>query len=375
MSGLRIYSLAELVHGRANNFTLMRLVAASLVLYAHCYPLGLGKGPSHHDPLSLWLIPRVGTGIAGLAVDAFFVISGFLIVSSYANRAHLISFIEARVLRIYPALWVAVLFTAVVVAGSATTLPAGEYFSHRQFWDYLLGTGSLLNLQYFLPGVFADLPWPKGVNGSLWTLPVELMMYGWVGLVGWLGLLHHRAAGNLLLLVGVLLYLKAPGLTDTAHEAKVADLMLFFGLGGFLFINREQIPIGFTPLVTLLALAWVLRTTPYGRLAGFIVFAYGLLFFAYHPALRLPSPDRWGDFSYGIYIYAFPVQQGLIWLHGGQVTPLGLFAQAFPVVLLMAVASWHLVERPALRLKGRFPWGRWFEWQRKGEPPVGGGGS
>jgi peptidoglycan/LPS O-acetylase OafA/YrhL len=163
MSGLRIYSLAELVHGRANNFTLMRLVAAILVLYAHCYPLGLGRGQSNHDPISLWLIPRVGTGLAGLAVDVFFVISGFLIVSSYANRAHLASFIEARVLRIYPALGVAVLFTAVVVGGSATSLPAAEYLQASAILGlYLLGTGSLLNLQFTCPGSSPSCPGPTG---------------------------------------------------------------------------------------------------------------------------------------------------------------------------------------------------------------------
>jgi peptidoglycan/LPS O-acetylase OafA/YrhL len=369
MTGLRIYSLAELVHGRANNFTLLRFVAASLVLYAHCYPLALGKGAGHHDPLSLWLIPRLGTGLAGLAVDAFFVASGFLITASYANRAHLASFIEARVLRIYPALWVALFFTAVVVAGSATTLPAGEYFSHPKFWGYVVGTGTLLNLQFHLPGVFADLPWPQGVNGSLWTLPIELTLYALVGAAGWLGLLHQRAAANLLFVIGLLLYLRAPQLTETAQQLKVADLMLCFGLGGFLFVNREQIPMGFVPMSALLALAWALRATPYGKLAALVALAYGLLLFAYHPLLRLPSLDRWGDFSYGLYIYAFPVQQGLVWLHGGQVTPLGLFFQAFPITFGLAVASWFLVERPALRLKGRFPWWRWFDWQHQ-RPPV-----
>lgn len=335
---------------RANNFTLLRLLAALAVLYGHSYDLSQGKPGS--DPITHHLIyPAWGDSLPGLAVALFFVTSGFLVTASYIQRQSLVAFIEARVLRIYPGLIVATLFCVFIVGSFVTTESVASYISSPTTWAYIKHNSLLVTgVQYDLPSVFLNNPYPGSVNGSLWTLPIELLMYFWIAALGSLGLLISEKAFNAIVIILCLMYAQSPASFFIASNPTNAHLALLFLLGGFFYINRNKIPLGLIGFGMLCAIVYL--TTEY-RFSGFlkeICFAYTVLLLALHPKLRLPSIDRWGDISYGIYIYAFPMQQTLAYLIP-QITPSSMFILSTAITIPLSIFSWKFIEKPALTLK------------------------
>src|SRR5690606_32522939 len=161
---------------RENNFDFLRFLAASAVVFGHSFWLS-GRGAT--EPLRL-LTGSYDT--ADIAVHVFFVMSGFLIAASWLNSRNPIEFFGKRALRIFPALCIAILLTVLVVGPLATRWPLDEYWSDGQTLRYLSNIALLT--QFHLPGVFADNPFPHTVNGSVWTLPYEVMMYVSVLLLG-----------------------------------------------------------------------------------------------------------------------------------------------------------------------------------------------
>ena len=166
-----------------NHFHLLRLAAALLVLFAHCFHLLDRAGD---EPIGRWFL-RLDASLLG--VTMFFFISGFLVARSWDTRGNLPEFLVARALRIAPALWLALGVTVFVLGPLFTTLPLPAYFSDPATWKYL-ALNAVLRTQYLLPGVFESNPLP-GVNGSLWTIPLEVTLYLILGVVGWAGLLGH----------------------------------------------------------------------------------------------------------------------------------------------------------------------------------------
>lgn len=349
--------IQDTLNERANNFTLLRLLAAMAVLYGHSYALSLGVSGGE-DLISNFLIRYWGESLPSLAVDLFFVSSGFLVTASYLQRDNLFAFIEARVLRIYPGLIVAVLFCVFVVGAFVTTDSVAAYFSSPITWSYLKNNSLLIKgIQFDLPSVFINNPYPISVNGSLWTLPVELWMYFWVAIMGSLSLLKGNKAFNAIFLVLCLMYAQSPSTFYIVSDPRNAQLALLFLLGGFFYVNRNEIPLGLSGFVLLCTVVYL--TTQY-HFSGFLkiaLFAYTVLLLALHPKLRLPSIDHWGDISYGLYIYAFPVQQTIVYLMP-QVRPLSMFMLSTFITVVLAILSWKLVEKPALKLKGRMSFGK-----------------
>lgn len=165
---------------RSNHFDLLRLVAAFMVLLAHCYPLyGIGK-----DAIAAsngWL--RVSAHFGEWGVAIFFVISGYLITASYLRRGDWRDYAICRVLRIMPAYAVVIALSVLVLGPLVSRLSFVDYFTTSQTWEYLRGVFPFA-LHYALPGVFLENPYPLTVNGSLWTIPVEIAMYLLVGVLG-----------------------------------------------------------------------------------------------------------------------------------------------------------------------------------------------
>jgi len=329
---------------RDNNFDFLRFVAATMVLLGHCYWLS-GRLPEEpFRPLT------GGTDMADLAVDVFFVISGFLITASYLHGSSNISFILKRALRIFPGLAFAVVFALLVIGPLTTPLPLGEYFSNGKTAAFL--TNLFLMIRYELPGVFAGNPFPEVVNGSFWTLPLEGMMYCSVLLLGALKLLkrHMVILGLGVLMVGHFFVLPALGV-ESVTILKLFRLGLFFYGGAALYLYQDQIR--WDGRIALLLLATSVLAL--GSSAWFVVHMFTLPYLVIYIAYaRLPKVARFGkhgDFSYGMYIFGFPVQQLLIYWFDADINLAMLALSSMAITLCFAVLSWRLVEAPALRLK------------------------
>ena len=340
--------LADQVAGRGNNVLALRYAAAASVILFHCYAL---TDRWLDEPLYAAFAPL---NLGALGVEIFFVLSGFLVTQSWLAHPSLKAYAMARVLRIYPALVAATVFT-IVVAGASSTLGWAEYLTSPTTWRYFVRTASGIDVVDRLPGVFPDNPFPRAANGSLWTLPVELRLYVAVALAGLAGLLARpRAwlAGALAIVAAALAWPDLVPLDPNTRGTRLAALL--FLLGSLACVWRRHVPLSLpgAALALVLPLADVHGLARDGPLFALLL-AYVVLVIAYHPSLRLPGLARAPDYSYGLYVYAFPIQQSVVWLAPG-IAPAPLFAASLALTLAAAAASWHAIEAPALRLKSRF---------------------
>lgn len=338
----RAPTLAAAWDSGRNNFNLMRLFAAWLVIYGHAWAITATGGQDLVTRLTQFKFA------GGVAVDVFFVISGLLIAASL-QRNNLGSFLASRALRILPALAVCVALSAFVLGPLLTT--AADYWQQPGVWRYFWVNASLESNEYFLPGVFETLP-NTAVNGSLWSLPIEARLYLALTFAGLLGLLATRRYTSLWLLTMVAGYTwarwNAP-LPD--HLANQAWCTAFFITGTALWVNRTRLRLSWWILLALLAAAALTRGGPWFHIPYFVLLCYGTLFVAFVPRLPL---IRHNDLSYGLYLYGWPSQQLVQQLIAPGGGPLQNMAWATVLALTLAALSWFLVERPALRLKRRF---------------------
>jgi peptidoglycan/LPS O-acetylase OafA/YrhL len=352
----------------ANNFDLLRLLAAIAVVFAHSFDLL--KLP---EPL-LSIVP-FGWGYLGVLI--FFSISGFLVSASWVNDPNLLSFAVKRALRLLPALVVALLLSALVLGPLVTTEASQAYFDNPATKAYVI-SNAVMQTDYQLPGVFLHNVYPAAVNGSLWTLPLEVKAYVLVALLGVLGLLSRwRVLMLAVAAFGILACVDSlrswlPGAPhyvaslvniqaspELIEQAKLGGYTVYpemfaaFAIGATLYALRRWVLLRWQ-LGVCAALAWVLVRVSVGgtafEVATVILGPYIVLCLAYLSVNALHLPRVFGDYSYGIYIYAFPIQQTLSDLMSPRSGWL-LFSISLPLASLTAVASWHLVERRALALK------------------------
>ncbi|MFE6052023.1 acyltransferase family protein [Kitasatospora sp. NPDC056446] len=355
--------------GRKNGFGLLRLVLALAVIFAHAMPLGMGK-----PDLGL-LESRGQTNVGAIAVSGFFVLSGLLITRS-GMRLSPARFLWNRAIRILPGLWACLLLTAFVVA------PVVAYHQGRLagFWShpegplaYLKANWSIGVYQWGISGLLDHVPHPTAFNGSVWSLAYEVLCYLMVVSLAALGVLRRaRWAVTLMILglYGYVVYLAADFHLLRAPEYAPAGLpgwqlpflggismdmlmplVLMFGLGALAELYKDRLPIN--AVLAVLAAAVFLGSARYGgfTVLGLPAFAYLLIWLA----CRMPGPlTKVGakvDLSYGVYIYAFPIQQCLaLWgvnKHGYW----AYTAASLALSVTAAFCSWHLVEKPALKLK------------------------
>lgn len=346
-------TLALFADSKNNNFDFMRLIAAILVIFSHSYPL-TGKT---YEPLAAFSNGLVTFG--GIAVACFFVISGFLITRSYCQRHDLLNYMRARVLRIFPALIVAVLFAALLIGPMVTIFPLMTYFKAHELYLYIW-RNSILQPMYVLPGVFLNNTYPAAVNGSLWTLPLEFSMYLIVAGFGIVKLLKKPFLSSVLVVVGFFilvvidyskghLFITNPVLVD-ASAAPVGC----FVLGMIAYLCRSKIILHPAIAVVFILLCVFIPRSLLFQIVFYSTFAYCILLFAYQQKIHFHGLTKHGDISYGVYIYAFIVQQTLE--HYFHITkPWVLFLSALPITVFLAILSWHFIEKKALTFKKHLP--------------------
>jgi peptidoglycan/LPS O-acetylase OafA/YrhL len=338
--------LVEERDGARNNFDLIRLVAATLVLVSHAFPLSGDK--SMGEPLRLWTNGQETFG--GLAVCAFFFISGFLVTRSLTRSRSLITFTIARALRILPGLAVVVILAALVLGPLTTTLSLGDYFAHSGFAAYFRNIR--LDMHYNLPGVFSRNAL-QAVNGSLWTLSFEVVMYMALPFVLWVAAFSSRLILPLFLLalIGAHQFeLVSPA--SSIHYYYYVHLGQFFLAGVIAYMYRDVIKLS-TP-IALVCLCIVIASAVSGGflLSRVIAGSYLLLWLAYVAPKAPEILTRHGDLSYGIYIYAFPAQQLVAETFAWGKAWQGNIALSLPLTFLLAYFSWRFVEAPSLSARG-----------------------
>jgi peptidoglycan/LPS O-acetylase OafA/YrhL len=317
-------TLAAALSGpRAANLDALRLLLAAAVIVSHAWPLALGPGTP--EPLA-----ATGHSLGGWAVLLFFFLSG-LLVSGSAERRTTRAFWTARARRLLPGLGAALLVTLALALASGATPAAPE----AALWFARALT--LVSIEHRIPGAFAENPYPEVVNGPLWSLFHEVAAYVLCFLLVRAGV-HRRAAGIAALLAVSIAFALAqdhlPG-----RLATFAPLFAAFAAGMAAQALRDRLRLSFPAALLCLAATLALPTP-----LAIVALSYAALTLT----LRAPELPLCADFSYGLYIYGWPVAQTLVHLRPG-LAPWELAALSLACTLPLAAASWHLVERPALR--------------------------
>ncbi len=335
--------LDEAARDRGDNYLPLRHLAALMVIYGHSY--ALARQVTGQSDIIAKLMPGFYAG--NLAVYLFFAISGYLVTLSLLRHPGLWRYVRNRVLRVYPAYFVCLLVCVFAIGLAFTNLPAAEYLGAEGTWRYLLRNLQPITLAWHLPGVFENNPYPKVVNGTLWSLGLEVRWYFYLGLLAALTVVRRRWLFTVVALAVI-------------------------GYGGWEWWNgkpdaNEYRALSQTYLIAALCAHWRHRiSASHATMASFAIAAIVLhgsrgfgpaavaaaIYFTFWAAYRLPAM-RWPgghDYSYGLFLYGFPVQQSLLALFPA-LTPLQLLPLSAACAFALAVLSWRLVERPALRFK------------------------
>jgi len=328
---------------KSNNLDALRLIAAGLVFYGHSFVfLGLPV------PLFLSWLP-----LGSLGVFMFFIISGYLISESWSRDPDLFRFFVRRSLRIFPGLAVCILLSVFVLGPIFTTWPLHDYFQNQYTWGYMQNVA--LYISYYLPGVFETNRLANAVNGSLWSLPIEFLMYITVSFIGVMR--GNRWVFAALFVVSALTSYfwaqrESQMLVVYASDVRQVFLCGTYFWAGAVF-SKFDLPRYFSVSTSLMACVVLLCLEPYPAflaVASWGILPLAILSFGLSYSPMLAGLTRTGDYSYGIYIYAFPVQQAI----ASAYPKLGLLSYVVScgaIILIFAIMSYHFVERHALKIK------------------------
>jgi peptidoglycan/LPS O-acetylase OafA/YrhL len=343
--------LSQALSRNGNNFDLVRLFAAIAVVYGHSYMVQLPDGSTD------WVEAALGfDGFGALGVYAFFLMSGMLVTASFDRQRSASRFVALRIARIWPAVAGASLVAIFLIGPLFTTLPLREYFASGVTWANLDNFSTIvLKAGWVLPGVFEHNRFVNDVCAPLWTLPLEVRCYLIVLLTGMMGLLSNRwgvllavalALAAFVLRVHLTPHLQA-GLRDFAEKPGGYSFWPepFFFVGMLLYGWRERFEVYGLAALGLVMVFLVFRDTAGAQPLFYLAFVYGVLWIGTTPLLRRFVPRN--DYSYGIYLYGFMVQQCVASIapHLGHQAAVLIGA---PFILLCAALSWRYVERPVL---------------------------
>ena len=248
---------------RKNNFNLIQFIMAILVIYSHAFPIASAQ--NNGELIMDLTASRYSFG--SLAVAVFFIISGYLVSSSYENSTSVLQYFKKRIFRIFPGLFAVLTLSALVMGPLVTSLSVKEYFAHPTTWEHIKSI-QLYPLSFNLPGVFENNLYSSSVNGSLWTVPYQFGFYILLGIVGFLGLNKRRGISLALFAFFVYAHLmKANLFPNTTHFWQMPlDSWLYLGMyftaGMAAYSYRDIIRLnrpGAMIALTMLSFAWVAK--------------------------------------------------------------------------------------------------------------------
>lgn len=327
---------------KSDNLQLLRFIAAIMVMCSHAFILTEGDGSRE------WFVRATGgqMTMGAFAVSVFFCAGGYLIARSAENSRTGKAFFKKRLIRLFPTLWTVVLICVLILGPAVTSLTPADYFRNGGTYKYFLN--GLLILSHNLPGVFEKNPYTAAVNGSLWTLPVEFLCYIGCFAMNRLHLLKKQgcavitAAAVLLYFVGIRFIIPVLGL-EALLSAVNAVMLFYMGMMFWVFkdniVMDKRIALGFLILLLLSIRAGIMYVSwP-------LFFPYLLFYLCFSVRQVSEIVGRLGNLSYGIYLAAFPVQQTLIQIAGGSMSPEENMLFSIPVTVIIALILYHAVEK------------------------------
>lgn len=333
-----------------NNFDFLRLFFASAVIISHSFPL-----TAREEIFAKWSSGQFDLG--ALSVHIFFAISGYLIFQSLQRSKNIADYIWKRILRLYPALIAVLLITMLILP---LVYDGKNIVKELSYWSYLFNGLSLYNLQYHVAGVFENNPYPKSINGSLWTLSYEFTMY--ISFLALFAVRKNKLSLYLLLFAFSAMYLASVFRPDLLsgilkhiqiNSQNLYRLGSYFLAGALLtFVNLPRFNTTFfrcTLFVVLLTSIFFYKFKFVAPVVlPILVISIGILQTKYISKIGL----KLGDISYGMYIYGFLVQQLL--LHYFNLSTYLLMVISLIITFIPAYLSWHLIESKALQYKSVF---------------------
>lgn len=341
--------LRTLAQSKENNFQFIRFVAATGVFLSHVSPLaGAGLGGKAQM-------------LGHVSLNIFFIVSGFLVCKSFIDRPVQRYFLN-RALRIFPALIVAVLASAFILGLAMTDLPSSEYLGDPAVYEYVYKNILLFlpEIPKTLPGLFLESKYAPTVNAPLWSLPYEAACYLFLAISGLV--FRVKINAKVFTLFAAILFLACFAVYIANQVTKSTDYAIYFGkdtyrlfamffMGATLYLVGNKVPIShatFSAFVAIFLASLLYR--PASITVFYLICAYSIFYFAYLLKGPLLKFNSLGDYSYGIYIFGYPIQQTVEHLYPS----LGLvsyFFVTFSATLFLAALSWHTVEKHALSLK------------------------
>ena len=326
---------------RHNSLNAIRLGLACIVIVIHSSAVG-GYGP----------LPGF-EHVWETALASFFVISGYLITSSRVTTKGILNYYWRRFLRIYPAFFVALLVVAVIIAPLSALISRSANYDWASALGYIVNNLAVYYKQLGIDGTLTSAPYGSAWNGSSWTLFYELLCYVGIGVLA--SIVPRKFLKSAVIGVFAVCTVGTAAVhffgTDMHPVVETAvRLGGYFGAGAILFVCRDRIRLSrlgaLLAAVTIITLVAVNAFTVFGGLPiAYLVMYLGV-------ALPLSKVGAKNDFSYGTYIYGFPVQQVLALVFPDQQLPLlGFMGLSIAIAFPLGITSWFLIEKPALRLK------------------------
>lgn len=335
---------------RSNNFDFLRLLFASLVIISHSFPLTGQK--EIFD-----IVTNSQLTLGSLSVDCFFIMSGYLIMMSLQRSKSPYEYLWKRLLRLYPAYIILLIITMLLLP---LVYEGKNILEESTYLSYLPNALSLYKIQYQVAGVFENNPYPRAINGSLWSLCYEFTMY--LALLCLFPLRKHKYLKFIVLFIfftSFILFTSETYLLGNTMKkiflqpTEFYKLCTYFMAGASLvFFNIRKINSLTTRFILFALLIGSLYFNIY-RWLGPILLPFFILLAGIHKSKVIGDTGKvLGDISYGVYIYGFLIQQTLVYYFGLQTFSLMIIS--IIITYIIAFASWHLIEKTSLKYKNIF---------------------
>lgn len=336
--------ISDYSRGRDNNFNLLRMLFAILVVFGHGF--NIMTDLDYDNRPAVQILYNVGFS----ALDAFFVFSGFMLVGSIIRRGDLVEFFVARWLRIFPALIAVAFVTAFIIGPMVTNVSLYEYFSTFNPFNYFLVTGFTTYADMTLTGVFLENAASGVVNVPLWTLKYELVFYALTAIVFSLGLFRNKIISYGFAAILLIYLAKIFILGVNSDYSSLDHLFRFafcFAIGSAAYVYQDKIRLNFRVFIILGLCLYLLYDTPIAQATQAIFIAYFIFWMGYIPKGNFRAYNNLGDYSYAIYIWHWPIASTLLIFYP-YINSMQLIAATLVIAIPAAIISWQLIEMPSL---------------------------